>query len=132
MVKTNQKVEIPNPLNLSTRFLTARPDLVPLWIIGAHGLLPIFKSKHKEAIISFLETLQVQFFSSLKGIWEKNNPDQKMTYTFGTVCRNRKGEERLVIGITPQKNNKPVYQYMDDAGKVGGCNESSMVSWMEK
>lgn len=122
----------PNPLSLSARFLSARPDFVGAWIIGAHGLLPLFKSEQKEAIIAFLETVQGEFFAALRHHWEKRNLDQRLTYTFGTICRNRKGEERLVIGILPQKNGKPAYEYMGDNGKVGACNESSMISWMEK
>jgi hypothetical protein len=124
--------EVPNPLNLSARFLAARPDLVGAWIIGAHSLLPIFKSKSREAIIAYLDTVQREFFTALRHHWEKRNSEQKLTYTFGTICRNRKGEERLVIGILAQKNGKPTYEYMADDGKVGACNESSMVGWMEK
>lgn len=123
---------VENPLNLSARFLAARPDLVAPWIMGAHGLLRIFKSEHKEAIIAYLDTIQVEFFNALKAIWEKRHPEQKMTYTFGTICRNKRGEERLVIGIQPTEKGKPTYQYIDDNGKEGACNESSMVSWMEK
>ena len=121
-----------NPLNLSARFLAARPDLVGAWIIGAHGLLPIFKSEHKPAIIAYLETIEVEFFAALKHHWEKRNPDEKLTYTFGTICRNGRGDERLVIGIQPQKKGKPTYEYIADDGKVGACNESSMTNWMEK
>lgn len=135
MKKQNSKQKIqhqPNPISLSARFLAARPDLVSAWIIGAHSLLPIFKTKHKEAIIVYLETVQGEFFAALRHHWEKKNPDQKLVYTFGTICRNRKGEERLVIGIQPTDKNKPTYEYIDDNGKVGACNESSMVSWMEK
>ncbi len=133
MNKQKTKIEkVENPLNLSARFLAARPDLVGAWIIGAHGLLPIFKSKSREAIIAYLDTVQREFFTALRHHWEKGNPDQKLTYTFGTICRNRKGEERLVIGVLAQKNNKPTYEYMADDGKVGACNESSMVGWMEK
>lgn len=125
------KVEV-NPLNLSARFLAARPDLVGAWIIGAHGILPIFKAEHKPAIISFLETLQSEFFSALKHHWEKKHPEQKMTYTFGTICRNSRGEERLVIGVQPTEKGKPTYEYIGDDGKLGACNESSMTGWMEK
>lgn len=139
MPKINKKAdikaetrEVMNPLNLSARFLAARPDLVGAWIIGAHGIMPIFKTEQKDAIIAYLQTIQVEFFGALKAIWEKKNPEQKMTYTFGTICRNKRGEERLVIGIIPQKNNKPTYEYIDDSGKVGACNESSMTGWMEK
>ena len=131
MTKTNKEKEI-NPLSLSTRFLSARPDLVGAWMIGAHGLLPIFKTQHREAIIAYLETVQGEFFAALRHHWEKRNVDQRLTYTFGTICRNRKGDERLVIGILPQKSGKPAYEYIDDNGKVGACNESSMITWMEK
>lgn len=117
---------------LSARFLTARPDFVGAWIIGAYSLLPIFKTAHKEAIIAFLETVQGQFFAALRNQLEKKYPDQKMTYTLGTTCRNRKGQERLIIGLTPTEKGKPTYDYIDDEGKVGACNESSMVGWMEK
>jgi hypothetical protein len=130
---TKQKPKhIPNPINLSARFLAARPDFVGAWIIGAHSLLPIFKSKHKEAITAYLETVQGQFFAALRHHFEKKHPNQKLTYTFGTICRNRKGFERLIIGITPTEKGKPTYDYIDDDGKVGACNESSMVGWMEK
>lgn len=135
MKKENTKSKIkrvPNPLDLSTRFLMARPDLVTAWIVGAHSLLPIFKSKHREAIIMYLQTVQEEFFAALRHHWEKKYPDQKMTYTFGTICRNRKGEERLVIGVQPMESKKPAYDYIDDNGKAGACNESSMVSWMNK
>ena len=124
--------EVKNPLNLSARFLAARPDMVGAWIIGAHGILPIFKTDHRDAIIAYLDTIQTEFFAALKNIWEKRNPDQKMTYTFGTICRNKRGQERLVIGIQPQESKKPTYEYIDDDGKVGACNESSMTGWMEK
>lgn len=130
--KKKTKKEEPNPLSLSARFLSARPDFVGAWIIGAHSLLPIFKSEQKEAIAAFLETVQGEFFAALRHHWEKRNVDQRMTYTFGTICRNRKGDERLVIGILAQKSGKPAYEYIDDNGKVGACNESSMISWMEK
>lgn len=133
--KAKAKVEIkhkPNPISLSARFLAARPDLVSAWIIGAHSLVAIFKSEHKDAIIAYLETVQGEFFSALKHHWEKKYSDQKLTYTFGTICRNRKGAERLVIGIQPTEKKKPTYEYIDDDGKVGACNESSMVGWMEK
>lgn len=130
-VKTEVK-QTPNPINLSARFLTARPDLVSAWIIGAHSLIAIFKSEHREGIIAYLETVQGEFFSALRHHWEKKYPDQKLTYTFGTICRNRKGMERLVIGIQPTEKKKPAYEYIDDDGKVGACNESSMVGWMEK
>lgn len=129
---TKQIEQVENPLNLSARFLAARPDLVGAWIIGAHGLLPIFKSKSREAIIAYLDTVQREFFTALRHHWEKKNPNQKMTYTFGTICRNRKGEERLVIGILSQESGKPTYEYIADDGKIGACNESSMVGWMEK
>ncbi len=121
-----------NPLNLTARFLTARPDLVGAWIIGAHSLLPIFKSEQKPAIISYLETVQSEFFAALKHHWENKHPEQKMTYTFGTICRNNRGEERLVIGIQPTEKGKPTYDYIGDDGKLGACNESSMTGWMEK
>ena len=130
--KKNIKKQEANPLSLSARFLSARPDFVGAWIIGAHSLLPIFKTENREVIIAFLETVQGEFFAALRHHWEKRNVDQRMTYTFGTICRNRKGEERLVIGILAQKTGKPAYEYIDDNGKVGACNESSMISWMEK
>lgn len=135
MKKENTKKEIkqvPNPIDLSARFLMARPDLVTAWIVGAHSLLPIFKSQHKEAIIHYLQTVQAEFFSALRHHWEKKHPDHKLEYTFGTICRNARGEERLVIGILPTEKKKPTYEYMDDSGKVGACNESSMTSWMNK
>ena len=128
----NSKEIVKNPIALSARFLAARPDLVGAWIIGAYSLLPIFKSEHKEAIIAYLETVQGEFFLALRNHFEKKNPNQKLTYTFGTICRNNKGNERLVIGITPTEKGKPAYEYIDDDGKVGACNESSMVSWMAK
>jgi hypothetical protein len=135
MKKQKPKAEVKhvaNPISLSTRFLTARPDLVSAWIIGAHSLVAIFKSEHREAIIAYLETVQGEFFAALRHHWEKKYPDQKLTYTFGTICRNRKRLERLVIGIQPTEKKKPAYEYIDDDGKVGACNESSMVGWMEK
>ncbi len=135
MKKENTQKEIkhlPNPISLSARFLAARPDLVSAWIIGAHSLLPIFKSKYKESIINYLQTVQSEFFSALRHHWEKKYPDQKLNYTFGTICRNRKGEERLIIGIQPTDKKKPTYEYIDDEGKVGACNESSMTSWMNR
>lgn len=122
----------PNPISLSARFLAARPDFVGAWIIGAHSLLPIFKTDSRDAIIAFLETVQGEFFAALRHHWEKKNPNQKMTYTFGTICRNRRGLERLVISVLPTEKGKPTYVYIDDDGKVGSCNESSMVGWMEK
>lgn len=135
MKKENTKTEVkqvPNPLDLSARFFTVRPELVSAWIVGAHSLLPIFRSKHKEAIIMYLQTVQSEFFAALRHHWEKKYPDQKLAYTFGTICRNRKGEERFVIGIRPTESKKPAYDYIDDNGKDGTCNESSMVSWMNK
>lgn len=131
MIKnTNEKIK--NPLDLSARFLAARPDLVGAWIIGAHGILPMFKSKHKEAIAAYLETVETEFFSALRHHFEKKHVDQKLTYTFGTICKNGKGDERMVIGIHPEKSGKPSYEYISDQGMVGACNESSMKSWMEK
>ena len=121
-----------NHLSLSARFLAARPDLVGAWIIGAHSLLPIFKSENKEVINAFLETVQGEFFAALQHHWKKKNPNQEMTYTFGTICLNRKGDERLIIGVQPTEKGKPTYEYISDDGKVGACNESSMVSWVEK
>jgi hypothetical protein len=109
MKRKNTKPEvkhIPNPISLSARFLAARPDFVGAWIIGAHSLLPIFKTKHREALIAYLETVQGEFFAALRHHFEKKYPDQKLVYTFGTICRNRKGEERLVIGIQPTEKNK--------------------------
>lgn len=135
MPKKKTKKEIkqqPNPIGLSARFLAARPDFVGAWIIGAHSLLPIFKTESRGPIIAFLETVQGEFFAALRHHWEKKNPNQKMTYTFGTICRNRRGIERLVIGVLPTEKGKPTYEYIDDDGKVGACNESSMVGWMEK
>lgn len=129
---TDNKSIQKNPLDLSARFLAARPDLVGPWIIGAHSLLSMFKSKHKEAIMSYLETVEAQFFSALRHHFEKKNGDQKLTYTFGTICRNRKGEERLIIGIRREDSGKPTYEYIMDEGTLGACNESSMESWMNK
>lgn len=131
-MKNKKSETLQNPIALSARFLAARPDLVGAWIIGAYSLLPLFKSEHKKAIIVFLETVQGEFFAALRNHWEKKNQGQKLTYTFGTICRNGKGVERLVIGIAPTEKGKPVYEYIDDDGKIGSCNESSMVSWMEK
>lgn len=127
-----KKNQHPNPLNLSARFLAARPDLVGPWIIGAHSLLPIFKTEHRGALVAYLETVEREFFSAIEHFFQKKYPDQKLAYTFGTICRNGRREERLVIGITPTEKGKPTYDYMDDGGKVGSCNESSMKSWMEK
>jgi hypothetical protein len=121
-----------NPLAPSARFLSARPDLVGAWIIGAHGLLPIFRSENREAIVAFLEAVQHEFFAALTHHFEKKNPKQNLVYSFGTICRNERREERLVIGIKPEKSGKPVYDYIDDNGIVGACNESSMRSWIEK
>lgn len=119
-------------IGLSARFLTARPDLVGAWIIGAHSLLPIFKTDGRKAIEVFLETVQAEFFGALRHHWEKRNPGQQLTYTFGTICRNRRGDERMVVGIAPTAKGKPVYTYMDDSGKEGACSETSMITWMEK
>lgn len=127
-----QRIAENNPLALSARFLAARPDLVGAWVIGAHGLLPIFKSEHKEAIVAFLESVQGEFFAALRHHFEKKNPKQSLLYTFGTICRNGRREERLVIGIKPEESGKPSYEYISDDGVVGACNESSMRSWMEK
>ncbi len=121
-----------NPLNLSMRFLLARSDMVGAWIIGAHALLSLFKSEHKDSIIAFLEALQTEFFAALRHRWEKSHPEQNLVYTFGTICRNGKGEERLVIGLKPEKDFKPKYEYVDDLGLLGICNEASMRCWIEK
>ena len=110
----------------------ARPDLVGAWIIGAHVLLPIFKSEQKEVIAAFLETVQAEFFGALHHRWEKHHPKQNLVYTFGTICRNGKGDERLVIGLKAEKDGKPRYEYVDDLGLLGMCNEASMRSWIEK
>ncbi len=123
---------VDNPLNLSARFLAVRPELVSAWIAGAHGLLPIFKTKNKMVLLAFLETVQSEFFSALKHHWKHKNPEQKMTYTFGTICLNKRGDERLVIGIKPNPNGKPVYEYLASDGTINACNEASMQSWMEK
>lgn len=131
MIQNTNKTQT-NPIDLSARFLAARPDLVGAWIIGAHSILPMFKSKHKEAITAYLETVEIEFFSALRHHFEKKHADQKLTYTFGTICKNSKGDERMIIGIHPEKSGKPSYEYMSDRGTVGACNESSMKSWMEK
>ncbi|KND49824.1 MAG: hypothetical protein AB203_01905 [Parcubacteria bacterium C7867-008] len=130
--KQNKVLDVSDPISLSARFLAARPDLVGAWIIGAHGLLPIFRTESRKAIEAFLETVQAEFFGALKHHWEKRNPGQKLTYTFGTICRNRRGDERLVTGIAPTAKGKPVYSYVDDLGKEGSCSEVSMRSWMDK
>lgn len=134
MIQNTKEIKKPlqNPLDISARFLDARPDLVGAWIIGMHGLLPIFKSEHKEAIIAYLETVQSEFFSALRHRWEKRHPEQNLVYTFGTICRNNKGDERLVVGLKPEKDAKPKYEYVDGTGMLGMCNEASMKSWMEK
>ncbi len=128
----NKVLEVYDPMALSARFLAARPDLVGAWIIGAHGLLPIFRTEYRKAIESFLETVQAEFFGALKHHWEKRNPGQRLTYSFGTICRNHRGDERMITGITPTAKGKPVYTYIDDLGKEGSCSETSMVTWMEK
>lgn len=130
--KTTNLPNVSEPISLSARFLAARPDLVGAWIIGAHSLLPIFRTENRKAIEAFLDTVEAEFFGALKHHWEKRNPNQKLAYTFGTICRNRRGDERMIIGITPTAKGKPVYAYIDDLGKEGSCAESSMTTWMDK
>lgn len=134
MKKENTQIKTANdnPLSLSMRFLSVRLDLVGAWIIGAHALLPLFKSEHKESIEAFFEALQAEFFAALRHRWEKQNPKQNLLYTFGTICRNGRGGERLVVGLKPEKDCKPKYEYVDNEGILGMCNEASMRSWIEK
>lgn len=141
MKDENQKTEIkqlPNPIGLSARFLAARPDLVGAWIIGAHSLVPIFKSQYKEAIITFLETVEHEFFAALHHHWNKKHPNQRLDYTFGTIIKNKhNNKERMVIAIEPGYKIpgsyiEAVYHYIDDVGKVGACNGSTMNNWQWK
>lgn len=141
MTNENPKPEIkqvPNPLNLSARFLAARPDLVGAWIIGVHSLLPIFKTEYKTAIITFLETVEHEFFTALANHIRKQIPAvEENEYSFGSIVQNkRKGKERMVIGITlsdPKNiNSEIVYHYMDDKGKVGECNAGTLREWQWK
>ena len=122
-----------DPFSLTSRFLFARPDLVGPWIFGAYGLLQFFKKKYRPIIITFFETNEKEFFKAVRHHWEIANPDQRITYTFGTIFRNKKGDQRLVIDLIPQKSGKPAYKYVDDKKGTGGiCNDASMISWMEK
>lgn len=141
MTNENPKPEIkqvPNPLNLSARFLAARPDLVGAWIIGAHSLLPIFKTEYKTAIITFLETVEHEFFAALANHIKKQIPAvESEGFYLGSIIENkRKGKERMVMGITlsdPKNvNSEIIYHYIDDKGKVGECNGGTLREWQWK
>lgn len=119
-------------LTTASTFLQARPDLVGLWMIGSFNILTLFKRPHRELLITYLVTVTDNFFSSMNKRLKKNHPDVNFVYLLGTQCKNQKGEERIIIGIDTSKKDKPVYDYVDDNGKIGACNESSMTSWMEK
>lgn len=135
--KTNNELH-PNPLNLSARFLAARPSLVSAWIIGAHGLLPIFKSEYKEAIITFLETAEHEFFSALNNQVRKRVPGLELYgYYLGSIIKNRKtGKERMIIGIIPADPkdiySQIYYDYISDNGKVSCCSGATLQSWQWK
>lgn len=141
MTNENPKPEVrqvPNPLNLSARFLAARPDLVGAWIIGAHSLLPIFKTEYKTAIITFLETVEHEFFAALTAQIRKQVPGLDWDkYYLGTVVRNKKtGKERMVIGITPadpkDQYSENIYHYINDRGKIGSCAAVTLREWQWK
>ncbi len=125
------KFEIFHAMSLMPRFLSARPDLVGPWGAHAYSILLMFKFEHRKTILRYLDFANRKFFIALDKHIKIQNPDKKIEYPLGTVCRNREGLERLIIGMDLSKD-KPVYDYVDDDGKIGACNESSMVSWMEK
>lgn len=126
-----------NPLNLSARFLAARPDLVGAWIVGAQGLLQIFKSPYKDAIITFLQTVDQQFFSALNNQAEKKMKRELHNFPIGFVMKNKhSGKERMVIGITPA-NPKDIYSYniyhyINDKGRISACASSTLQEWQWK
>ena len=131
MPKDKEKIKEENTLELSVRFLSARPDLVGVWIAGARDFLQLFKTAHIEVIAAYLHTVEINFFGGLKRHCERKYPDQKFEYSLGTICRNSKNEERFIVGIRTEKNGKPTYEYIFGE-TMGACNESSMKSWMEK
>lgn len=130
--------QVPNPLNLSARFLSARPDLVGAWIIGAHGLLPIFKTEYKTAIITFLETIEHEFFAALTEQLKKQVPGLAYDgYYLGSVVQNKKSsKERMVIAITPADPkdlySEIIYHYISDNGKTGSCSGGTLREWQWK
>lgn len=123
--------EIFHAMSLIPRFLSARPDLVEPWGAHTYSCLQMFKPEHRKTIVRYLDFANRKFFIAIDKHIKKQNPDKAITYPLGTVCRNRGGLERLIIAMDLSKD-KPVYDYVDDDGKIGACNESSMVSWMEK
>ncbi len=131
-------MKVPNPLNLSARFLAARPDLVGAWIIGAHGLLPIFKTEYKEAIISFLETVEYEFFLALSNQIKKHVSGLDWYgYYLGSIVKNKKtGRERMVVAITPadpkDQYSETIYHYITDGGKMGACAGGTLREWQWK
>jgi hypothetical protein len=100
-------------------------------MVGVRDFLPLFKAAHREVIAAYLHTVEINFFEGLKRHCERKYPDQKFIYSLGTICRNSKNEERFIVGIRPEKNSKPTYEYVFEE-TMGACNESSMKSWMEK
>ncbi len=140
MTNENSKPEIrqvPNPLNLSARFLAARPDLVGAWIIGAHSLLPIFKTEYKTAIITFLETVEHEFFSALNNQMSKRIKPELYNFSLGSIIKNKhSGKERMVIGITPADTKDlyadNIYHYINEKGRIGSCVSSTLHEWQWK
>lgn len=140
MTNENSKPEIrqvPNPLNLSARFLAARPDLVGAWIIGAHSLLPIFKTEYKTAIITFLETVEHEFFSALNNQMSKRIKPELYNFGLGSIIKNKhSGKERMVIGITPADTKDlyadNIYHYINEKGRIGSCVSSTLHEWQWK
>lgn len=138
----NKTIEIkkegyPNPLNLTTRFLSARPDLVGAWIAGAHGLLPVFKTEYKDAVIAFLECVEQQFFTALNNQVNKRIKRELHMFGLGQIIRNKhSGKERMVIGIKPADPKDQyaynIYHYINDDGREGACASSTLQEWQWK
>jgi len=140
MPKKSTKKEIKpvlNPISLSARFLCVRPDFVGAWIIGAHSLLPIFKSEYKEAITTFLETVEQQFFIALNNQVKKRIKHELHNFPLGSIIKNKHfGKERMVIGVTPADPKDQyaynIYHYIDDNDREGCCASSTLQEWQWK
>jgi len=130
--KTKEIKEYVQSSALTMRFLSARSDLAEIWMMLAYQATIPFKEKERDIIRTFLVLANHKFITSIQDKVSYDNPDCKISYNLATVCRNKKGEERMIIGMDLENKEKPTYHYLDDQGKTGACNESSMTSWMEK
>ena len=119
-------------LTTGQRFLALRPDLSEIWLLSGFTVLPSYEQEQKDLIMGFLQKTNESFFKTLRRKFEQKYPNHKHAYSHGTECKNRKGEERLIVGVGLNEKGQLTYDYYTDDSRYGRCNESSMASWMEK